>query len=110
MLTVSNDTWFGASIGPHQHLQMAQMRARENAREMLRATSNGISAFIDHKGKIISRSPQFERYVLQGTIQAYRGHTPYQQFGNWPVLLMCTVMLLIASRGNSAAGINQPTY
>lgn len=110
LLTVSNDTWFGASIGPHQHLQMAQMRARENAREMLRATSNGISAFIDHKGKIISRSPQFERYVLQGTIQAYRGHTPYQQFGNWPVLLMCAAMLLIASRGNSATAINQPTY
>lgn len=95
LLTVSNDTWFGASIGPHQHLQMAQMRARENAREMLRATSNGISAFIDRKGKIISRSPQFERYILQGTVQAYRGHTPYQTFGNWPVLILCAGLLLI---------------
>ncbi|HSC76827.1 MAG TPA: apolipoprotein N-acyltransferase [Pseudomonadales bacterium] len=95
LLTVSNDTWFGASIGPHQHLQMAQMRARENAREMLRATSNGISAFIDRKGEIISRSPQFERFILQGTVQAYRGHTPYQQFGNWPMLVLCTGLLLI---------------
>ena len=98
LLTVSNDTWFGSSIGPHQHLQMAQMRARENAREMLRATSNGISAFIDHKGRIISRSPQFERFVLQGTAQAYQGHTPYQQMRNQPVLLVCFFLLLLASR------------
>lgn len=98
LLTVSNDTWFGTSIGPHQHLQMAQMRARENAREMLRATSNGISAFIDHKGKVISRSPQFERFVLQGTAHAYAGTTPYQQYGNWPVLLICFALLLLAVR------------
>lgn len=97
LLTVSNDTWFGASIGPHQHLQMAQMRARENAREMLRATSNGISAHIDRNGKLLSRSPQFEQFVLQGTAQAYRGHTPYQQWGNWPVLLLCSALLLLTA-------------
>ncbi|MEZ5493646.1 MAG: apolipoprotein N-acyltransferase [Pseudomonadales bacterium] len=94
LLTVSNDTWFGNSIGPHQHLQMAQMRARENAREMLRATSNGISAHIDARGKIISRSPQFEYFVLQGTTQARQGHTPYQQLGNWPMLGICLLLLL----------------
>lgn len=96
LLTVSNDTWFGSSLGPHQHLQMAQMRARENGREMLRATSNGISAFIDHKGRITSRSPQFEQYVLTGNAQAYRGHTPYQRWGNWPVLATCMLLMLLA--------------
>lgn len=94
LLTISNDSWFGNSLGPHQHLQMAQMRARENGREMLRATSNGISAFIDHKGNIISRSPQFREYVLQGTVRAYVGETPYQRWGNWTVLLVCGVLLL----------------
>jgi apolipoprotein N-acyltransferase len=97
LLTISNDTWFGASIGPHQHLQMAQMRARENAREMLRATSNGISAHIGRNGHLLSRSPQFEQYVLQGTAQAYRGRTPYQQWGNWPVLFICFVLLLLTA-------------
>lgn len=87
LLTVSNDTWFGASIGPHQHLQMAQMRARENAREMMRATSNGISAFMDNKGRITRRSPQFQPFVLQGVVQAFRGNTPYQLYGNLPVLI-----------------------
>jgi apolipoprotein N-acyltransferase len=106
LLTVSNDTWFGASIGPHQHLQMAQMRARENAREMLRATSNGISAFIDNKGRVISRSPQFERVVLQGTAQAYQGRTPYQQYGNWPVLLICAALVLLAHRNKKSPAAN----
>jgi apolipoprotein N-acyltransferase len=95
LLTVSNDTWFGHSIGPHQHLQMAQMRARENDREMLRATSNGISAHIDANGKILSRSPQFERYILQGTVHARSGYTPYQILGNWPLLLLCTLLVLL---------------
>lgn len=97
LLTVSNDTWFGSSIGPHQHLQMAQMRARENAREMLRATSNGISAFIDSRGRIVSHSPQFQPFVLQGDVQGFRGNTLYQLLGNWPVLFVCSVCILIAA-------------
>jgi apolipoprotein N-acyltransferase len=102
LLTVSNDTWFGASIGPHQHLQMAQMRARENARNMLRATSNGISAFIDYRGELVSRSAQFQPAVLQGNIEGRRGVTPYQRTGNWPVLILCFLGLLLAYRDKSA--------
>jgi apolipoprotein N-acyltransferase len=106
LLTVSNDTWFGASIGPHQHLQMAQMRARENGRDLLRATSNGISAAIDHKGNIINQSPQFQPFVLQGTVQAYRGNTPYQQWGDWPLMLVCGALLLLAARQRRLPPVN----
>lgn len=95
MLTISNDAWFGASIGPHQHLQMAQMRARENARPMMRATNNGITAFINAQGSIEQRAPQFERAVIQQVVTPYQGSTPFQRWLHWPLLLITAVALVV---------------
>ncbi len=86
LVNVSNDAWFGDSFAPHQHLQMARMRSIETARPMLRATNNGISAVIDHKGNVLATSPQFEVAVLDGKVQPQSGATPYVLAGNWPVL------------------------
>jgi len=95
LVNVSNDAWFGDSFAPHQHLQMARMRAVETARPMLRATNNGVSAVIDHRGKLLATSPQFEVAVLDGEIQPQRGATPYVQAGNWPVLFALLVTLFV---------------
>jgi len=86
LVNVSNDAWFGDSFAPHQHLQMARMRSMETARPMLRATNNGISAIIDHRGQVLATSPQFEVAVLDGKVQPQAGATPYVLAGNWPVL------------------------
>lgn len=86
LVNVSNDAWFGDSLAPHQHLQMARMRSIETARPMLRATNNGISAVIDHEGTVLATSPQFEVAVLDGKVQPRSGATPYVLVGNWPVL------------------------
>lgn len=95
LLTVSNDTWFGASWGPPQHLQMAAMRALENGRYMLRATNNGISALIDEKGRILSRTAQFEAATLTGSVQIFTGNTPWSIWGNWPLLLLSFAVLML---------------
>jgi len=94
LVNVSNDAWFGDSFAPHQHLQMARMRSIETARPMLRATNNGVSAVIDHHGKLLATSPQFEVAVLDGEIQPQQGATPYVRMGNWSVLFALLVTLV----------------
>lgn len=96
LLTVSNDTWFGASIGPLQHLQMARMRALENGRALIRATNDGVSALVDHRGRVTVRGAQFSREVIRGEVQPRAGRTPYSWVGAWPVLGLCLLMLLPA--------------
>jgi apolipoprotein N-acyltransferase len=88
LVNVSNDAWFGDSAAPHQHLEMARMRALETGRVMLRATNTGVSAIVDHSGRIRRASPQFEPHVLTDRIVARRGHTPYGIAGDASVLVL----------------------
>jgi len=94
LVNVSNDGWFGDSLAPHQHLEMSRMRAKEAGRPLLRATNTGISAIIDHSGRITARSRQFEEAVVSGTVIPRQGATPYVRFGNLPVLLLALTSLL----------------
>lgn len=96
LITISNDTWFGHSIGPKQHLQMAQMRALESDRWMARATNNGITAIIDNKGMITKVIPSFEVGVLKGELSMVSGKTPYQIWYSYLVLAISCLSLLIA--------------
>lgn len=105
LVNVSNDAWFGDSLAPPQHLQMARMRSLETARPMLRATNNGISAIIDHHGDVLVRSPQFRVYSLHGTAQPRSGATPYATTGNYSLLGLLGLCLLLAAarRGDGGA-------
>ncbi len=94
LVTISNDTWFGKSVGPHQHMQMAQMRAMENGRYLVRATNNGITAIVNPEGQITGRLPQFEQGVLRGLVVPYQGATPYTRVGDWPLLLGLGLLLM----------------
>lgn len=85
ILTVSNDSWFGTSIGPMQHLQIAQFRALETGKYVIRATNAGLTAIIEPNGEIQAIAPQFETTILSGTIHPVLGKTFWTQYGPWPL-------------------------
>ena len=96
LLTISNDTWFGSSLGPEQHLQIASFRALELGRPLLRATNDGVTAVVDARGVVVDRLPRFERGVLRAQVVPRTGRTPYARFGDWIVLLLVGATLLAA--------------
>ena len=95
LLTISNDTWFGRSIGPEQHLEIAQNRALEHQMSLIRSTNSGISAIINKKGEIIDRINHFQDYGLKENVDLYRGETPFRKFGNKPVYIILLMIFTI---------------
>ena len=101
LVTISNDTWFGESIGPSQHFQIARMRAKENGKYLLRSTNDGITAIVDDKGDVVGRLPRFEPALLTGTIHAVSRTTPFSRWLHLPLLVVlgiCAAAVLVVSR------------
>lgn len=104
LVNASNDAWFGDSLAPPQHLEIARMRALETGRYLLRSTNTGISAIIGPKGELLATSPPFQQHVLSGEVVPLQGATLYVLTGNWlvigvMVLLLAAVLLLQVGRG-----------
>ncbi len=93
LVTISNDAWFGNSIGPHQHFDMVRMRALENQKYFARSTNTGISAIINHRGEVLEQGDQFTREVISGQVQLREGVTPFVILGSYPIIIFCLVTL-----------------
>jgi len=109
LVNASNDAWFGDSLAPYQHLEIARMRAKETQRYLLRATNTGISAVIAPSGEIAAKTGLFERAVLTAEIQPLAGSTPYVLLGNTaPVGLALFLAGLGVALGRHARGRREP--
>ncbi|MGD8112459.1 apolipoprotein N-acyltransferase [Vibrio sp. NTOU-M3] len=98
ILTLSNDAWFGRSIGPLQHMEIARMRALELGKPVIRSTNNGVTAVTDYQGHVIKQVPQFETEVLRVNVVSTDGQTPYYRYGTWPLYIWVVLSLLIGWR------------
>ncbi|HEY5994636.1 MAG TPA: apolipoprotein N-acyltransferase [Gallionellaceae bacterium] len=95
LVNVTNDAWYGNSAAAIQHNQVAQVRALESGRVMLRATNTGVTSVIDRNGRILHMLPQHEEATLTAMVQGYAGSTPYVRFGNALVLVLAAAMLAV---------------
>ena len=96
MVNISNDTWFGKSIGPYQHLDIARVRTIENNKWMIRATNDGFSALIDNNGTIVSKLEKGVTDVLDGSIMLLDKRTIYSQYGYYLPYVLAFFILLIS--------------
>jgi apolipoprotein N-acyltransferase len=103
LVNVSNDAWFGDSLAPRQHLQMARMRALETGRPMLRATNTGVTAITDHWGRILAKAKLFEPDAIEAQVTPMEGATPYVKVGNLMIVgVMCFAVLFGVAVGRRA--------
>jgi apolipoprotein N-acyltransferase len=98
LVNLSNTAWFGDSLAQPQHLQIAQMRAIETGRTMLRATNTGMTAMIAPNGIVAAALPPFTAAALTVAAQGYSGLTPYARWGNALILLLAALACLPALR------------
>jgi apolipoprotein N-acyltransferase len=95
LVNMSNVAWFGDSLAPAQHLQIARLRAIETGRMHLTATNTGITAAIDRDGRVLARLEQFTEGRLEIPAQGYAGATPYVRLRDWPVVVACLLIFAL---------------
>jgi apolipoprotein N-acyltransferase len=93
LANMSNVAWFGDSLAPAQHLQIARLRAIETGRMHLTTANTGITALIDRDGRVLEQLPQFVEGRLEATAQGYSGVTPYARLRDWPVVILALAIL-----------------
>ena len=95
IINISNDSWFGGSLGPYQHLEIARIRAIENNRWIARSTNDGFTAFINNKGTIVSLMPKYQQGSLTNEISLIKSSTIYSEYGYYVTYLFSIIYIFI---------------
>jgi apolipoprotein N-acyltransferase len=96
ILNATNDAWYGATAGPHQHLQHARMRAVEQGLPLVRPASTGISAVFDSYGREIARIPLNESGYVDFRLPPPAAETFFARYGS---LMLWGMLILLCSSG-----------
>jgi len=95
MINISNDTWFGNSIGPYQHLNLARIRSIENNRWTIRSTNDGISAIISNNGTIVNYLEKGVSDILEDRVSLISNRSFYNKIGYLFIYLFIIMTSLI---------------
>jgi apolipoprotein N-acyltransferase len=94
LVNMTNDAWFGDTTEPWEHLALAQLRAVEHRRYLVRGTNSGVSAVVDPVGRVIARSGTFRQDTVAATIHWMQSRTVYEIVGDWPWLIVSLGLLV----------------
>lgn len=83
LVNLTYDGWFGDTAEPHQHLMLAAIQSAQYGVPLVRATTTGISAFVDARGVITARTELDRREVLVGEVKLAAVPSPYATLGDW---------------------------
>ena len=96
IINISEDGWFGNSIGPHQHFSHVIFRAIEEGKNIIRSSNNGISAYIDSNGIVIAKLKSTQKGVIEVNKYKKINKTLFSKFGNkifFYFILIYTILL-----------------
>lgn len=83
MFNMTDDSWYGNTVEPAEHLALATFRSIEHRRPLVRATNTGISAIVDPAGRITQIIGQWTKGSLVGEVPLMQGRTIYAVMGDW---------------------------
>lgn len=83
LVNLTNDAWFGNTVAPWQHARLAQWRAIETRRSLVRVTNTGLTTVINSRGEILETLPLFSPGVLRAKVEIMEGQTLYVRYGDW---------------------------
>ena len=93
LVNLTNDAWYDRTSAPYQHFSFYIFRAIETDRWLLRSANTGISAIIDPKGRVMTKTPIFTEEVLKGSYDMRDTKTFYVRYGDWFVAVALVVLL-----------------
>jgi apolipoprotein N-acyltransferase len=98
LVNMTNDAWFGNTAEPWEHLALAELRAVEHRRFLVRGTNSGVSAVVDPVGRVLGHTGAFQQEGMTAVIHWMRAHTVYESIGDWPWLAVSAAALAAAFR------------
>jgi apolipoprotein N-acyltransferase len=97
MINISNDTWFGESIGPYHHLDITRVRAIENNKWIIRSTNDGFSAIITNNGTIVDKIDKGITGVINSGINIEKDRSFYNLYGYFIPYILSILIILISA-------------
>jgi hypothetical protein len=96
LVNMSNDAWFGDTAEPWEHLALAQLRAIEHRRYLVRSTNSGVSAIIDPVGRVMVHGGTFDAEALDSIVHWLHGGTLYETLGDTPMWIVTLLVFAFA--------------